>query len=295
VVANNESNVGEVNAVRAQAKKLGVEVTILYDNANVDKQVTDFNTALAKKVDAIVFYPLDPKALGPSIAQAQKKGVKLFATDAVWGNLPVPAGITSVMLFNRDRAAYMQAQEMAKLKPHAKIVVMNFGGAPVPALAYYTSRAKYWAAQAGLTVLGEQDNPTDDVAGAQQAMSALLGKFSNIDGIIAYNDPSALGAYAAARSAGRMIIAIGQNGGSDARSGVQHGQEAASVFINTPAEGVNFLNGIYDLMANPSVKLPPELAPLPALMTKDTLNSVPSYEKAVAEIQSSSSLAPPAS
>ena len=46
-------------------------------------------------------------------------------------------------------------------------------------------------------------------------MSGLLGKYSDIDGVLAYNDESAVGSYTAARSAGRNDIKIiGINGSS---------------------------------------------------------------------------------
>lgn len=293
VVANNESGVGEADGAKAQAKKLGIDLTILYDNAAVDTQVSDLNTAIADKVNAIVVYPLDPATLGPELSKAKAAGIKVFAVDATTATQPLNAAFVSTILFNRDEAAYLQVQEMAQLKPHAKIVVMNFAG-PVTALEYYMSRVRYYAKQAGLTILGEQDNATDDVAGGQTAMNVLLGKYPDIDGIIAYNDPSALGAEAAARAAGRSLIAIGQNGGSDARAGVASGQEAASVFINTPAQAAQFLNGIYDLLENPSIKLPRVVAVPPYLMTKANLSQAPSYTSDVEAIQSSKSLAVPA-
>jgi ribose transport system substrate-binding protein len=237
-------------------------------------------------------YPLDPATLKPELAKAKAAGIKVFAVDATTASAPLASSYVSTILFNRDEAAFLQVQKMKQLKPHAKIVLINFAG-PVTALEYYISRVRYWAKKAGLDVLGEQDNPTDDVTGGQGAMNGLLGKFPNIDGLIAYNDPSALGAQAAARAAGRKIIVIGQNGGSDARQGVASGQETASVFVNTPAQGANFMNGIYDLVENPSIKLPRVVAVPPALMTKATLASVPSYDAVVHQIQSSSSLAVP--
>jgi ribose transport system substrate-binding protein len=292
IVANNESGVGEADGAKAQAKKLGINLKILYDNATVDTQVSNMNTAIADKVNAIILYPLDPSTLGPELAKAQAAGIKVFAVDATKAGQPLDKAYVSTILFNRDEAAYLQVQEMSQLKPHAKIVVMNFAG-PVAALHYYMSRVRFYAKQAGLTILGEQDNATDDVAGGQTAMNVLLGKYPSIDGIIAYNDPSALGAEAAARAAGRSLIAIGQNGGSDARAGVASGQEAASIFVNTPAQAAQFLNGIYDLMENPKTVLPRVVAVPPGLITKATLNSVPSYDSEVSKIENSKGLAVP--
>src|SRR5207248_2421261 len=125
------------------------------------------------------------------LAAARKKGVTVLATDAIHAGQALPPVYTSTIIFNRDESAYLQVQEMARLKPHAKIVLIGLAF-PVPALEYYISRVRLWAKKFGLTVLGRGDNRTDDAAGGEQAMNGLLGRFASFDGVIAYNDPSAL-------------------------------------------------------------------------------------------------------
>ena len=39
-----------------------------------------------EKVNAIIFYPLDPQAVNPVLAQAKKQGVPVVAEDAGFGN-----------------------------------------------------------------------------------------------------------------------------------------------------------------------------------------------------------------
>ena len=63
-----------------------------------------------------------------------------------------------------------------------------------------------------MTVLGTQDNPTDDVTGGEKAGNALIQRYSDMDAVIGYNDPSAIGAVMAARGAGKTLTVIGLNG-----------------------------------------------------------------------------------
>ena len=44
-----------------------------------------------------------------------------------------------------------------------------------------------------MTVIDTQDNPSDDVTGGEKAGNALLQRNQEIDSVLGYNDPSALG------------------------------------------------------------------------------------------------------
>jgi ABC-type sugar transport system substrate-binding protein len=285
VVADNESNVAAVKLMKAEAKRLGVDLMILYNHVRADKQVTDFDQMIAQKVDGIIFYPLDPKAVRPSIRKAKRAGIPLFAQDAILPGERAPADITSTIISGRDHQAYLQVKEMARIKPGAKIVVIGLG-LPVAALEYYVRRVQFWAKKAGLEVLGRVDNPTDNEAGAEQAMRGALGRFPDIDGIIAYNDPSALGAYAAALAAGkRDVAAIGNNGGNDGRAGVKRGRLAATVQVDWPGQVVELMKGAYLRATNPNAKLPKVLLGRNVLVNKGNLDKVKSWEETIAEAQ----------
>jgi ribose transport system substrate-binding protein len=282
-VANNESNTFTITAAKKYAAKLGIKLITLYDNVSVDKQVTNFTQLLAQGAKGIILYPLDPKTLRGQLAQAKKQNVAVFALDAVQAGQAVPPDYTGVMLFNRDQSAFLQVQEMASVKPHAKIVIVGLA-IPVPALEYYVSRVRYWAPKFGLTVLGRADNPTDDAAGGERAMTGALGRFANVDGVIAYNDPSALGAVSAARAQGKKILAIGLNGGSDGRLGVTSGRLLATVKIDVVQQAIQLINGAVDA-AQGKKGLAKIVAAPPALVTKANSSSVPTFDQEIAQIK----------
>ena len=183
----------------------------------------------------------------------------------------------------RDIQAYIEAKQMAKLAPHAKIGLIGIG-APVPALKYLIQRVRFWAGKSGLTVVAEQDNPTDDVTGGEKAANALLQRHSNITAIIGYNDPSAIGAATAARGAGRKIVSIGVNGSSEGIAALKAGQEAATVQVDSPGWGIQQAYAAYDLITKQHLPLP-RIVVLPSrLVTKANLNKVPSWSAEIKAI-----------
>jgi ABC-type sugar transport system substrate-binding protein len=63
-----------------EGKKLGVDVTVQDAGgyANIDRQIGLVESAITRKVDAIVIYPNDPSALSPVIKQGADAGIKML-------------------------------------------------------------------------------------------------------------------------------------------------------------------------------------------------------------------------
>ena len=201
-IAANETLSYWQRAVVAQGKAYGCRVITLDDALDPDKQVSNMEQLLAQNADVIIFYPLDPKATTPVLRKARSQGVPVLAVDASFGNTKAVPLITSQVWQGRDIQAYLQAQAMARAKKGAKLGLIGIG-VPVPALKYLNKREAQWAKQFGLSVVGSRDNPSDDVTGGEKAANGLLQAYSDMDAVIGYNDPSALGAVVAARGAGR--------------------------------------------------------------------------------------------
>ena len=89
-LAANESLQWFQKAAIAQAKAYGCKIIVLDDALSPDKQVSNMQQLLAQGAQAIIFYPLDPKATLPVLAQAKSKGVPVIAIDATFGNPKLP-------------------------------------------------------------------------------------------------------------------------------------------------------------------------------------------------------------
>ena len=265
-------------AVVAEGKRYGCRVITLDDALSPDKQVSNMQQLLAQKVDVIIFYPLDPKATTPVLKQAQKQGVPVIAIDASFGSTKTVPLITTQVWQSRDTQAYLQAQALKKAKPNAKVGIIGIG-IPVPAIKYLVQRETFWAKKAGLTIVGSQDNPSDDVTGGEKAANALLQRYADINAVIGYNDPSALGAIIAARSAGRSITVIGLNGSSDGISAVKSGRMAATVQVDPIGIGVQCARAAYSLITKQNLPLPRIVLRPGRLVTKANVGSITSWSK----------------
>jgi ABC-type sugar transport system substrate-binding protein len=264
-------------AVVAEGKRLGCKVITLDDALSPDKQVSNMQQLLAQKVGVIIFYPLDPKATTPVLQQAQKQAVPVIAIDASFGSTKKVPLIATQVWQGRDTQAYLQAQALKAAKPNAKLGLIGIG-IPVPAIKYLSQREAFWAKKAGATVVGQQDNPSDDVTGGEKAANALLQRYSDIDAVIGYNDPSAIGTVVAARGSGRTLTVIGLNGSSDGIQAVKSGRLAATVQVDPIGIGVQAARASYSLITKQNLPLPAIVIRPGRLVTKANVSSLPSWD-----------------
>jgi ABC-type sugar transport system substrate-binding protein len=271
-------------AVIAKAKTYGCTVVALDDALSPDKQVSNMQQLLGQNVNAIIFYPLDPKATAPVLRQAKNKNVPVIAIDASFGDTKAVPLIATQVWQGRDIQAYLQANALADEKADANVGLIGIG-IPVPAIKYLTERQKYYVEQEGLTVVGTQDNPSDDVTGGEKAGNALLQRNKNVDSVIGYNDPSALGAVIAARATGRDITVVGLNGSSDGIEGVKTGKLIATVQVDPIGIGSQTAVAAYSLITKQNTPLPPIVIRPGVLVTQDSVDDIPSWQAQLDEIK----------
>jgi ribose transport system substrate-binding protein len=267
------------NSMRLETKKLGGTYVEKDAEGDVNTQVSQFDQLIAQKVNGIAVFALDPKSLAPDVARARKLGIHLVTIDLNFTSTTALGGYESQVWQRRDEAAYKTASEMAKLLKSGDTVGTIDLVIKVPSIVFSIDRDTYWAQKYGLKVVGPASNPSDDIAGGEKAMTSLLGQSSKLKGVMAYNDPSAVGAGAAARSQGIANLVLGgENGGSDALGAVKAGRETFSVKLDDPSMGKDFAWALYDL--SEGVKIPTTVkAGPPVLVNKDNVGSTLSWEQ----------------
>jgi ABC-type sugar transport system substrate-binding protein len=267
------------NSMKLETKKLGGTYVEKDAEGDVNTQVSQFDQLIAQKVNGIAVFALDPKSLAPDVARARKLGIHLVTIDLNFASTTNLSGYESQVWQRRDEAAYKTATEMAKLlKPGDTLGTIDLV-IKVPSIVFSITRDAYWAQKYGLKVVGPASNPSDDIAGGEKAMTSLLGQHAGLKGVMAYNDPSAVGAGAAARSQGITNLVLGgENGGSDALGAVKAGRETFSLKLDDPSMGKDFAWALYDL--SEGVKIPPTVkAGPPVLVNKDNVGSTLSWEQ----------------
>lgn len=234
-------------AAEKTLKKSGY--TMLGIDAQLDgnKQISDVETMITKKVVAMIIYPLDSKGLKPSLDKAAAAGIKVitmnYSTDDSVKAPPSPAlaqvqdAFTSQALAT-DRVAYLN-----KVLPNGGNVLYVGLGFPVAALEKHASLFAATLAKKGpkFTFLGRVDNPSDNSEGGRTATDAALIKYPKVDAIVAYNDPTALGAYAAVKAAGKAgkIKVIGLQMQPEAVTSIKNKEINGSWDYNPVQSGVS--------------------------------------------------------
>jgi len=229
------------------AQELGGSVLVLDGKGSVDEQVGQLDQLIAQGVDGIFVFALDPNAMKPALAKAKAAGIALISIDENFTSDDI-GDYDSQILQRRDEAAFLGAGQMASLVgPGASVGTMDFAIA-VPSIVFSIEQAKKWATAFGLTVAGNVSNQTDDIAGGEIAGTELLANYPDISGVIAYNDPSAVGASAGARAQGKEgLVFGGQNGGSDGFEAVSGGRINYTIQLDAPSMGKFAAWGLYNL------------------------------------------------
>jgi ABC-type sugar transport system substrate-binding protein len=267
------------NSMRLATQKLGGKYIEKDAEGDVNAQVGQFDQLIAQKVNGIAVFALDPKSLAPYLARARAAGIHLVTIDLNFTNTTKLGGYESRVWQRRDEAAYMTGKEMASLiGPGGSLGTIDLV-VKVPSIVFSIQRDGYWAKKFGMKIAGNASNPTDDIPGGEKAMTQLLGQFSSIKGVMAYNDPSAIGAGSAARSQGITSIKLaGENGGSDALGAIKAGRETFTIKLDDPSMGKDFAWGLYDLSEGgkiaPTIKAGP-----PVLVDKSNVNSQTPWEQ----------------
>jgi ABC-type sugar transport system substrate-binding protein len=102
--------------------------------------------------------------------------------------------------------------------------------------------------------------------------------------VVGYNDPSAVGASIAARSAGRKITIVGLNGDSAGLQAVKSGKLVATVRVDPVGWGIETTKAAYSLITKQNLPLPKILVRPAELVTKANVGKVASWKAQVAAI-----------
>jgi ribose transport system substrate-binding protein len=265
-------------AMRLETERLGGTLVELDAKLDVDTQVSQFEQLIAREVDGIFVFPLDPASVQPALERAKAAGIRVITIDLNFESTTEIGDYDSQIWQRRDEAAYLGAREMAsRVEPGSSLGTIDLI-VKVPSIVYSIQQGKYWAEQFGLAVAGNASNPSDDIAGGEKAMTELLGNFPDIAGVIGYNDPSAIGAGAAARAQGKEgLVFGGQNGGSDAYEAIRAGRLSYTAKLDPPSMGKFAAWGLFNLLQGNEI--PPTVkAEAPVIVTEENVDSEPTWD-----------------
>jgi len=215
--------------LKEAAEESGYSVISLSGNEDVTTQGNQIKDFITKGVSAIVLAPVDSKSIGPAIVEANEAGIPVFTVDDAC--VDPKAKIVSHIATDNLQGG--------RLAGDAMLEVLGETGGKVLILDYKVANSCQLRVQ-GFKEIIDAHNAKDgnkkvtivaELAGgaakekSRESAAAALKSHTDLDGIFAINDPSALGAYAALAQANRTDVhLIGFDGELEGKKAILDGK-----------------------------------------------------------------------
>lgn len=255
------------NELKKEIEKEGDELIVRNPELNIDKQNEQIEEFISKKVDGIFVNPIDSSKL-TSLESAREAGIPIIAIDASVDNKDL---IDCVIESDNYDAGVLCAQDMMKRMQSADIVLLKHSTveSAVSRIQGFVDTIKNYP-QYKIIDSAECEGQLER---AMPLMESMLKKNSDIDVVMALNDPSALGALAAIESMKRTnILVYGVDGTPDLKSLIKQSPLVAGTAAQSPIQfGRLAAKNMYYIIQRKEV---PKIIEVPvSLITKDNIDS----------------------
>ncbi|MDG4648684.1 sugar ABC transporter substrate-binding protein [Roseibacterium sp. SDUM158017] len=266
-------------AIAARSAELGIEILSLSQNFDVQTGVEQLGTCIARDVDGIILWPLDPQAYIPALARAQAAGIPAILINSPM-NEEADAFIVSFTGPDVYEEGEMAADSLNEAMGGAGSIVIIAGqagnGTTIGRVSGFEDRLAEIGSE--IEVLATV-NADFDQQRALVASRDLITRFGDgIQGVYANDDTMARGFIDAWREAygdAPTPPIVGINGQRDAFESIRSG-EMYSTIVQSPIEdGLLAINTIAAVIAGEEVA-----ARLPIPLTVVTSENVDSEEPA---------------
>ncbi|MGW1545153.1 ABC transporter permease/substrate-binding protein [Streptomyces sp. NPDC002309] len=210
----------------AEAKKLGVDLTVTDAQNDASQQANQLQNFTSEGVSTIVVNPVDSDAAGPSVRAANKADIPVVAVDRGVNKAKTAALVASDNVEGGQLGAKALAE---KLGGQGTIVILQGQAGTSASRERGAGFAEGLKDYPGIKVVAKQPADFDRTKGLD-VMTNLLQAHPDIKGVFAENDEMALGAIKALGSkAGKSVQVVGFDGTPDGLKAVENGTLFASV------------------------------------------------------------------
>ncbi|WP_405768423.1 substrate-binding domain-containing protein [Streptomyces sp. NBC_01538] len=211
---------------QAEARKLGVDLTVTDAQNDASQQANQLQNFSSSGLGAIIVNPVDSDATGPAARAVNKSGIPLVAVDRSVNN----ADTATLVASDNTAGGRLAAKALAeKLGGKGEIIVLQGQAGTSASRERGAGFAEGLKAYPGIKVVAKQPADWDRTKGLD-VMTNLLQANPGISGVFAENDEMALGAIKALGSkAGTSVQVIGFDGTPDGLKAVADGSLYASV------------------------------------------------------------------
>ncbi|MFG2968376.1 substrate-binding domain-containing protein [Streptomyces sp. NPDC048288] len=254
---NNPFYVSLRAGAQAEAKKLGVDLTVTDAQNDASQQANQLQNFTSSGLGAIIVNAVDSDAVSPAAKAVNKSGTPLIAVDRSVNNARSASFVASDNITGGKLAAKALAE---KLGGTGKIVILQGQAGTSAARERGAGFTEGLKAYPGIKVIAEQPADWDRTKGLD-VMTNLLQAHPDVNGVFAENDEMALGAIKALGSkAGSSVTVLGFDGTADGLAAVKNGSLYASVAQQPTLLGKiavdNALKAIQGKSVESAVKVP---------------------------------------
>ncbi|AHG19822.1 sugar ABC transporter [Chania multitudinisentens RB-25] len=242
------------DAMKAEAKKDDVVLNISIANQDLNKQLSDVEDFITKKVDAIIISPVDSKGVQAAIIKAEKAGIPVITVDVAAEGVPVVSHVATDNYAGGVEAGKLMGKQ---LNGKGKVAIIDY-----PALQSVVARVEGFKK-------GLADTPEVKIVAIQTGITRaealtvaqnIMQAHPDLNGLFGFGDDAALAAVIAAKSARNdNIKIIGFDGMKEARDAVDSGKTFVAVIRQYPDQmGAKAIDAAVDhLNGKPVAKLIP--------------------------------------
>ncbi|MFI6248164.1 substrate-binding domain-containing protein [Streptomyces sp. NPDC051016] len=254
---NNPFYVSLRAGAQAEAKRLGVDLTVTDAQNDASQQANQLQNFTSSGLGAIIVNAVDSDAVSPAAKAVNKSGTPLIAVDRSVNNARSASFVASDNITGGKLAAKALA---GKLGGTGKIVILQGQAGTSAARERGAGFTEGLKAYPGIKVIAEQPADWDRTKGLD-VMTNLLQAHPDVNGVFAENDEMALGAIKALGSkAGSSVTVLGFDGTADGLAAVKNGSLYASVAQQPTLLGKiavdNALKAIQGKSVESAVKVP---------------------------------------
>ncbi|MGW2556136.1 ABC transporter permease/substrate-binding protein [Streptomyces sp. NPDC001635] len=223
---NNPFFVQIKSGAQAEAKKLGVDLTVTDAQNDASQQANQLQNFTSSGLSSIIVNPVDSDAAGPAVRGANKADIPVVGVDRAVNKAKTAALVASDNIEGGKLAAQALAE---KLGGNGRIIILQGQAGTSASRERGAGFAEGLKAYPGIQVLAKQPADFDRTKGLD-VMSNLLQAHPDVQGVFAENDEMALGAIKALGSkAGTSVQVVGFDGEPDGLNAVKAGTLYASV------------------------------------------------------------------
>ncbi|GLW05737.1 hypothetical protein Misp01_08670 [Microtetraspora sp. NBRC 13810] len=214
------------DGAEAEAKKLGVTLTVTDAQNDASQQVNQVQNFTSQAMKAIILNPVDSDAAAPAAKLAERSSIPVVAVDRGVNNASVAQTVAS----DNVAGGKLAAEELAKqLAEKGKVVVLQGVAGTSASRDRGQGFTEGIKAYPGIQVVAQQPADFDRTKGLD-VMTNLLQSHPDLTGVFAENDEMALGAIKAlGAKAGKEVKVVAFDGTPDGLKAIQDGTLGASV------------------------------------------------------------------